>query len=111
MGLTQTLVILLLTLRVLASPLAMRPESPRSPSKYRLVVRVCAWPAVRAQPSITARSLVPHPRGKGPGHGEGWDHAFGPQTLLSPVPPIFTRPMGLVSLGPLLGQRSVHLRC
>ena len=63
-SMARTLVILLLTLRVLAAPLAMRPEPFRNPSNYRLVVRVCAWPAQRPQRSLTSTSLVPSFRGK-----------------------------------------------
>ena len=110
-GPMRTLVILLLTLRVLASPLAMRPGSPQATTNYTLAPRVCTWPALRPQRSISAASLVPRPRSKGPDHDQGGDYAFGSQTLLSSVPAIFTRPIGLVSQHPRLEQCSLRLRC
>jgi hypothetical protein len=46
-NLSRTLV-LLLALRVIAAPLALRPISPQNHT-HRVVVRVCAWPASRSQ--------------------------------------------------------------
>src|SRR4051812_37740326 len=68
----RTLVILLLILRVLAAPLAMRPVSYRTPSHYHLVARICAWPVQR---SPFAASLVLASRGRGPNHTE--DRGYG----------------------------------
>jgi hypothetical protein len=111
MGLLRTSVILLLTLRVLASPLAMRPESPRFPTNYRLIARVCAWPALRPQRSISPTSLVPRCRCKGPNSGQDPDYAFGPRSLLSSARAMLTRLIGPVSQGWPSVQHPVHLRC
>ncbi len=102
-------VILLLTLRVFASPLAMRPESPQALTKYRLTVRVCAWPAVRPDRSSGATCLVP--RSNGPNKDHDWDRSFGLQALFSSVPEILSRPLGPVAQGSHSGRDSVPLRC
>ena len=80
-------VILLLTVRVLALPLAWRPESPKMRSKCRLVVRMCSWPAARPQRSIAAKALLPHPGGKGFHHSPTWDHGLALRGLV-PLPSI-----------------------
>lgn len=77
-------VILLLTVRVLAIPLAWRPESPKMRSKCRLVVRMCSWPAARPQRSIVATSLLPHPGGKGFHHSPSWNHGLALRGLIPP---------------------------
>lgn len=110
-SLMRTSVILLLTVRVLASPLALRPESLRVPSNYRFVVRICAWPALRPHPSISATSLVPYSRSKGPHGGHDLDLACAPQALLSSAQAILSRLIRTVSQGHLSEQHPVHLRC
>jgi hypothetical protein len=59
----HTTVLFLLTLRMLAAPLAVRPETPKSPNAFRLATRVCAWPVERPQRSSARlhRSLSPTP--------------------------------------------------
>jgi hypothetical protein len=63
--LIRTSVILLLTLRVLACPLAMRPAAQKDVRGYRLTARICAWPAAGPQRSISSaiHLLRPHPKG------------------------------------------------
>ena len=97
----RTLVILLLMLRVVASPLAMRPDSHRTPTIYRLVARVCAWPVQGPLRSLSATSLVPRFPGNRPGNFEYWDHGSGPKNILSLtqrglIPPWQPRLAGLV---------------
>src|SRR5262245_31984728 len=111
LGLIRISVVLLLTLRILASPLAMRPESPRTQKNQRLVARVCAWPALRPQRSISALSFAPRPRCNGPDHCQDRYHAFGPQTVLSSDGEILSRLNGPVSQGSHSKQTSVCLRC
>jgi hypothetical protein len=53
----------LLVLRVLASPIAARPDSPRPPSNDRFIVRLCAWPAQRVQRFNSKEVLSPRTPG------------------------------------------------
>jgi len=62
--LTTTL-IALLVLRVLAAPIAARPEPPRPPSTSRFIARVCAWPASRPQRFIAPAASARKPRAAG----------------------------------------------
>ncbi len=109
-SMTRTLVILLLTLRVLASPLAMRPEPFRNPAHYRLVARVCAWLAQRPQRSLTATSLVPSFPRKCLDDTEHRRHGYG-----FPYPTSSTRAILSLFVGSLLNlsrcQQTVCLRC
>jgi hypothetical protein len=101
MNVLRTTAVLLLILRVLAAPLAMRPASPKSATKSRLVARVCAWPVPRAERSSLTASFVLRPRFKGPRVENDINLALGPPlrprmprlaagsdtpTLLSPSP-------------------------
>jgi len=61
------ILILLLVLRVLAAPIAARPDSYRPHSKAGFIVRVCAWPAQRPQRSNTSAISVPGYGGRGYG--------------------------------------------
>jgi hypothetical protein len=63
-GLTRILISLLI-LRVLAAPIAARPDTPKPPSNDRFIVRVCAWPAQRPQRLTSASILRPSFRGSG----------------------------------------------
>jgi hypothetical protein len=55
----------LLILRVIAAPVTARPDPPRSADGPRFVVRVCAWPAQRAQrPTVAPQREF---RSEGPG--------------------------------------------
>jgi hypothetical protein len=110
-SLMRTLVILLLTLRVLASPLAMRPESSKTPTSFHLVARVCSWPAQRPQRSISATSLVPCYRGKGQDNAGDQGHKSGLGNLLWLTGADFSRLVGLIAQDSSLGQLPVHLRC
>lgn len=49
-GMTRILVLLLI-LRVLAAPIAARPDSYRPHPKAGFIVRVCAWPVQRSDTS------------------------------------------------------------
>jgi len=67
--LVTRILIALLILRVLAVPVAARPDSSPSPSAHRFIVRICAWPAQRPpRPNDVAilllgcRGPVPGPR-------------------------------------------------
>jgi hypothetical protein len=76
-GLLRVL-IALLTLRVLAAPVAARPDAPKPTSQDRFIVRVCAWPA-RSTPVAQGATpstwtgpapvgrFVPAPGAHGPG--------------------------------------------
>jgi hypothetical protein len=110
-SLIRTLVIVLVTVRVVAAPLAMRPESPRYASKYRLVARVCAWPAQRLERPISAASLVPRFKGKGPHHSADHGHNFGPVTIVWLSPVALSTFLGRNPHGSSLAQLSIHLRC
>src|SRR4051812_9507885 len=88
--LTRTLVLLLI-LRVAASPLALRPSSPRPHSNYHVVVRVCSWPAPRPERSPSTSSLLRVSLGNGPGTiAEA--RAWAPPASLRPVPRLFAPP-------------------
>jgi hypothetical protein len=58
---------LLLVLRVLAAPIAARPDSYRPHPKSGFIVRVCAWPAQRPQHSNASVMSVPDYGGRGHG--------------------------------------------
>src|SRR3954468_16177032 len=60
------ILIALLTLRVLAAPVAARPDTPHSPSAHRFIVRICAWPAQRPQRATAVAILLPGSRGTVP---------------------------------------------
>ena len=108
----RTLVILLLTLRVVASPLAMRPDCTRHPKTYRLVARVCAWPVHPPVRAISAKSLVPRFPGKGTNNPQGQGHSFGIQNIVSVTCSVLSRLGSPVSSQHLpLQLLSVHLRC
>lgn len=64
-GFSRTL-LLLLVLRMVAAPVALRPGSPSPRTGTTFVARVCAWPAARPQRLRSILSLVPLSRGKGP---------------------------------------------
>jgi hypothetical protein len=64
--LIERAVLCLLMLRMIAAPLALRPESTAPRPNFHLVARVCAWPAQRPQRIHFNLSLVPLPRGKCP---------------------------------------------
>jgi hypothetical protein len=49
-------VVALLVLRVLAAPIASRPDNYRLRTTHRFVARVCTWPAQRPQRSIPVAS-------------------------------------------------------
>ena len=110
-GMTRTLVILLLTLRILASPLAMRPESPRTPANYRVVTRICAWPAQRPQRCLSATSLVPYFGGRFPESAEGRGSSYGPQHQRSLTRATLSRLNSPALRGRCSGQLTVCLRC
>ena len=110
-SMTQTLLIFLLTLRVLAAPLAMRPEPSRTPANFHLVARVCAWPVQSPRRSLPVTSLVPSFRGRGPRNSEG--RSYGDRHL-NHLPCACALSTWLVSLarpGPSSGQPTVCLRC
>ncbi len=111
MALIRTSVLLLLTLRVLATPLAMRPESPSAVTKYRLVARVCAWPALRPERSISATSLGLRPRHRG--GDDGRDPGLAPGSWAQPWLPWATasRRIDPASSGLPSRQLSVCRRC
>lgn len=111
MGLIRIAAILLLTVRVLASPLAMRPESPKAASKYRLVARLGAWPVPRPHRSVSASSFVLESPFKTPHHRQKLNLSFGPYTLLGSIFSTFVGPTGLKSQSPLLRRMPLHLRC
>ena len=108
---TRTLVILLLTLRVLAAPLAMRPEPLKTPARYQLVARVCAWPAQRPQRSLSLTSLAPCYRGGCLDDAEGRSYGSVPPNLLSLSRAILSRLLGPELLGPFSGHLPICLRC
>ena len=54
-GMTRTVVVLII-LRMIAAPVAMRPDAPTAASNHRFVVRVCTWPVPR--PLRQASQLV-----------------------------------------------------
>ena len=110
-NMTRTLVILLLTVRVLAAPLAMRPEPFKTPANYRLVARVCAWPAQRPQRSLSLTSLAPCFRGGGPDNAEGRGHGPVPPNLLSLSRARLSRLLGPELTGPSSEQLPCFLRC
>ena len=108
---SRTLLILLLALRVLAAPVAMRPEPNRFPAHFRLVPRVCAWPTQPPRRSLTRASLAPcflgkHPGNIDPGGKRGRSYLRGSTdwTVGSRLPG--SDPKGLSS-----GQHTVRLRC
>ncbi len=70
------ILILLLILRVLAAPIAARPDSYRPHPKAGFIVRVCAWPAQRPQHSNGSAMRVPDDGG----HGHGGNNAAFPGT-------------------------------
>jgi hypothetical protein len=59
------ILIALIVLRVLAAPISARPDLPKAPSDARFIVRVCAWPAQRAQRLSASASLVSRFSGRG----------------------------------------------
>jgi hypothetical protein len=67
------ILILLLILRVLAAPIAARPDSYRPHSKTGFIVRVCAWPAHRSHASAVRVANCD-------GHGHGGNTAMFPGT-------------------------------
>jgi hypothetical protein len=107
----RTVVILLLTLRVLASPLAMRPDSSRTPTTYHLVARVCSWPAQRPQRALSALSFAASFLPKGPDHGAGPGRGFETPKDLSLTGAASSRLVSPLSPGASLGQFSSPLRC
>ena len=110
-SMTRTLVIFLLTLRVLAAPLAMRPEQSRTPANFHLVARVCAWPVQSPRRSLLFTSLVPSFRGRGPGHAEGRGYGNRHLKLLSGACALSTWLVSPARPGPSSGQLTVCLRC
>lgn len=54
---TKILSILLIT-RMIAAPIALRPDSSTPCANYHLVMRVCAWPAQRPQRSPTSSEIL-----------------------------------------------------
>jgi hypothetical protein len=111
MGMKRTLVILLLTLRMLASPLAMRPESPRTPANYRLVTRICAWPAPAPQRCLSATSLVPYFGGRFPESAEGRKYSYDPPNHRSLTRATLSRLASPALRGRCSGQLTDCLRC
>ena len=61
------ILIFLLILRVLAAPIAARPDSYRPHSKTGFIVRICAWPAERSQRLNGSAIRVPGYGGRGHG--------------------------------------------
>src|SRR3954447_10149428 len=59
--------ILLLVLRMIAAPLALRPGSPASGSNSHYIVRVCAWPAQRLQRTPPVALILRRHLGGDPG--------------------------------------------
>jgi hypothetical protein len=108
---TRTLVILLLTLRVLAAPLAMRPEPFKTPARFHLVARVCAWPAQRPQRSLSLTSLAPCFRGGRLDNAEGRGNGSVPPNLLSMSRALLSRLLGPEVLGPSSRRLPFCLRC
>jgi hypothetical protein len=84
-SLLRTTVIVLLTVRVLASPITVRPADGSSNlfRGLRVVARFCSWPAVRPQRSISATSLVHRSRGGRRVGFEGRARDFRPMGLPS----------------------------
>lgn len=106
-AISRNLVLFLLALRMLASPLAMRPEPHQLASNYRLVARVCAWPAQHPQRSLSRTSLFASLRGNDPRHADvhGLDfrgHLTSAEQTALPL----SNPKALSP-----GRQSVCLRC
>jgi hypothetical protein len=70
-GMTRILISLLF-LRMLAAPIAARPDTPKPPSTDRFIVRFCAWPAQRPQCVNSATVLRPSFRGSRCFAGADW---------------------------------------
>jgi hypothetical protein len=104
-------VIVLLTIRVFAAPLGMRPDSSRMPKNFRLKARFCSWPAQNQQRSISATSLYPRFAGEGPGGGEDWGHRFGRQERICSTRELLIRFASVAAPGQSPSQFSLHLRC
>src|SRR6185437_3481300 len=64
--LTRVLTVLL-ALRVVAAPIAARPDAPTSSASHRFVIRKCSWPVQRPYRATAASILRPSL----PGHGAG----------------------------------------
>src|SRR6476646_3061360 len=85
------ILIVLLVLRVVAAPIALRPDTPRHSTNDRFVVRVCSWPVQRALRPASFASLIVRPRGAAGGRASDWFPSprhqargeFQPQAILS----------------------------
>jgi hypothetical protein len=109
-GLTR-IVISLLFLRVLAAPIAARPDTDRPPSTDRFIVRVCAWPAQRPQRSTSASLLLPSFRGaRRPDQGD-WLAVSQAQASGSPGRSILARRVALSFHDTTAWRRLDRLRC
>jgi hypothetical protein len=62
-GSMTRILFLLIVLRMLAAPVALRPDAPKAPIYHRFIVRMCAWPAHRPQRINAAEHLVSRPDG------------------------------------------------
>src|SRR5689334_11912916 len=54
----KKILIALLVLRVLAAPVALRPDLAETSTSDRFIVRVCVWPAQRPQGATTMSLLI-----------------------------------------------------
>jgi hypothetical protein len=73
-SMTRALVVLLV-LRVVAAPIAARPDPPTPSAGHPFVFRKCAWPAPRPQ-RMTSVSIL-RPSHRGPGRGPKADPISG----------------------------------